>query len=110
MNGLLQYLIWKEVVEYKIYKNHKKLKLNMLPKKYFLSFVKVIGLRKGNVVLFMYRKNKKWLLTHRLREAERLTIFQLKWHYFLFKLFRKRNKKFFGYLHPHGTVVKNKLL
>jgi hypothetical protein len=82
----------------------------MLQKIYFLSFEKNYGLRKGKVILFMYRKEKKWLLTHRLNEAKRLNIFQLHWYYFLFRLYRKRNKKFFGYQHPFGIVRKNKAI
>lgn len=82
----------------------------MFPKKYFLSFEKNYGLRKGKSILYMYRKNGLWLLSHRINEAEKLNIFQLKWHYFLFKLNRKRNKKFFGYQYPHGVVKKNKML
>ena len=81
----------------------------MFPKIFFLSFEKNSGHKTQNTVLFMYRKNKKWLLTHRINEAKRLNIFQLKWYYFLFRLYRKRNKKFFGYSFPHGIVKRNKI-
>ncbi len=82
----------------------------MFPKKYFLSFYKTIDHSKKNGThLFMYRKNKKWLLSHRINEATYLNIFQLKWYYFLFLFYRKRNKKFFGYQLPYGIVKKNKL-
>ncbi|MEO6541680.1 MAG: hypothetical protein ABIN74_11830 [Ferruginibacter sp.] len=79
------------------------------PRIYFLSFEKNYGLRKAKAILFMYRKDKRWLLTHRINEATRLNIFQLKWYYFLFRLYRKRNKKFFGYSSPHGIVKRNKI-
>lgn len=82
----------------------------MFSKNYFLSFEKKIGGPNGKIILFMYRKNKKWLLSHRINEAKKLNRFQLHWYYFLFRLYRKRNKKFFGYQHPHGIVKKNKLL
>lgn len=81
----------------------------MFYKNYFLSFEKNAGNRKTKVVLFMHRKDKKWFIRHRIGEATRLNIFQLKWYYFLFRLHRKKNKRFFGYTWPHGVVKQNKL-
>lgn len=82
----------------------------MLRKKYFLSFFKLVEVSKKNGFhLFMYRKNKRWHLSHRVQDAEKLNILQLKWHYFLFRLYRRRNKRFFGYQHPFGIVKQNRL-
>ena len=82
----------------------------MFPKKYFLSFYKTVDhKKKTGTHLFMYRKGKMWKFSHRINEAERLNIFQLKWHYFIFRLYRKRNKRFFGYQFPHGIVKQNRL-
>ena len=59
----------------------------------------------------MYRKNKKFYITHALHTQMLFTWYQGLWFYFLFLLpgWLKKNGSMFGYKHTTGFVKLNRL-